>query len=342
MTTGDEMNDDNVYFWIDSLGGINGPETRSRLQDLYRQKIVSDDTKVSIRGSKEWFPYKTLFCVESTVPEFSQLTIQDGKGGSSVIREPCVGNQDDNGACSRTSCPPKFSKRNIGLITFVSIVFLIGVFWFSRAIEGGKRSYDINIEGSVFIALKNGTNIKLGLVPVRVFDSHALHTCLILALHPIITPSYLIDMESWCESESDAYVEFTNQVDELQIMSQGARKLAWNKLLGRIAGRHYVLPQVVSGAITDADGKFKMSVPPSINIRLPLIDAEGNCKMSSRRVGKCSLVAIAERQVFDTTERYLWIIPLSSEPNQTLTLANHNMIEDIDELFDVIQRGEGW
>ena len=85
-----------------------------------------------------------------------------------------------------------------------------------------------------------------------------------------------------------------------------------------------------------------MSVPPTISIRLPLIDAHGNYKMSTERIGKCSLVAFAERQVFDATEQYFWVIPLSSEARQTIILSNHNMIGDFDTLLDVIQRGENW
>jgi len=66
------MNGDKEYYWIDSFGGINGPEIPSRLQELYRQNIISDNTEVCIYGSNQWLPYKTISGAANSDPEHKQ------------------------------------------------------------------------------------------------------------------------------------------------------------------------------------------------------------------------------------------------------------------------------
>ena len=347
------MNDDNVYYWLDSFGGINGPELRSRLQELHRQNVISDNTEVCILGSNQWLPYKTISSAVISVSECNQQSDHEAKETGS-IRHQFSTNQSN-----KENNQPKvsfLSKRKTVLVV-LSVLALLGCFLFVRLLffmwlncdsilsliartpKEMKQSYNIDLDGSVFVVTKNGHNFKLGLVAVRVCESRRLSQDLIRDTHADIERHYPME---WSTSDEYMRSEHAAHVNILETMSPASKQVSWEKVLRHIKERSAALPPAVSVALTDADGKFNMSVPPTVCEPLPLIDAAGNYKMSARRVGKCSLVAFAERQVFDKTERYLWIIPLSAESKQTIMLSNHNMISDFDDLFAMIRLGFNW
>jgi len=338
------MNGEKEYYWIDSFGGINGPELRSRLQELHRQNIISDNTEVCIFGSTQWLPYKTISSTVNSSSECNQQFDHEAKGTSS-IRPPFSSNQFNKENKNKQLNKSLLPKRKIGFVV-LSVLALLGCvsfMWFhcdsmisliARTPKEMQRSYNIDIDGSVFIVTRNGNNFKLGLVAVRVCESHELGQALIRDTHADIDRHNLMN---WSTSDEYMRSEHATHVGILQAMSEEGKQLAWEKFLRHIKERGAALPSAVSGALTDADGKFKISVPPTVRVPTAYVDAAGNSVMSVKRVGKCSLVAVAERQVFGVTEQYFWIIPLSSAARQTIMLSNHNMVSDFDDLFDMIQ-----
>jgi uncharacterized protein YcfL len=68
------------------------------------------------------------------------------------------------------------------------------------------------------------------------------------------------------------------------------------------------LPKGIATTTTDSEGKFTLTLPEK---------------------DKYILAAHAQRQLFDTTERYYWVVPVDFDPSKqpTVQLSNNNLIE---------------
>ena len=77
------------------------------------------------------------------------------------------------------------------------------------------------------------------------------------------------------------------------------------------------LPLPKASAITDSDGKYKMTVP----------------------AGEYVIVARDSRKVFDKTEYYYWFVKVKAESDTKLSLSNNNMAtaSGIDSVVKIIE-----
>lgn len=322
------MNDNKGYYWLDDFGGVNGPDQWSRLQELWSRNVISNETELCAMGEKDWVKYKAILNPSKPISEANQrLQPETDEIGTNRKPSPLSHMYQENP--HRDSPTPSLTKLKISLVvcSTLALLFVSTCIWLlfgnSRNLSTVlpdvlKVPLELNIEGSVFIVTKGKDNVKLGLVPILACESHALHECLTRAANVCAGCADIIDFS---KPLPDNYFinEYTNCVVAMLNMIDIQRESIWKNIHKKIKTQNSVRPQILSSVMTDADGKFKLSL---------------------KSKHKCSLLAFSERQVVNKTEQYLWIIPLTSESTQNVIMSNHNMIIDLDKFLFFIRKQE--
>ncbi len=185
----------------------------------------------------------------------------------------------------------------------------------------------VEINGQVFIVTKGGNSIKLGLVPVAVYERAAIDKFLEekkKAAAPVVeyfTPWYLKAKEAyenaskagdslnkaWMNDISNAGLE--KQYEQAKKIMRDARDLK-ERLSGYIeytrSGKYLFdgLPPELQHTKTDPDGKFSFTVQP----------------------GSYVLVAVSQREIGDHLEAYFWMVPIGYDADKkTVMLSNDNL-----------------
>lgn len=330
------MDDNKKYYWLDEFGGVNGPGTWPWLQELWSQNIISNETEICVFGEKDWVPYKTTLSSSTPASDCNQHFHLETAGTSTIRKTSPKKNKAKEEPIMVKTKRRSSSKLKISLVVSSAFALLLGItfIWIlhvhsrnSRQLitELFKQEKAISIEGSVFIATVGGTNVKLGLVPILICESHNLYTILTMGARSGIDSSF---NRGACMQQDNFIIEdYQNCVLKLANLNYTQKEKAWNEFIRGFNSGWIIMksgwiinpPQIINAVLTDADGKF-------------------NIQTKTRE--KCSLIAIGKRDVFGEKEKYLWIVPLTSEPKQAVMLSNHNLITDFDDFFSVISRGE--
>jgi len=326
------MDNAKEYYWFDNFGGVNGPDRWSRLQELRAQNIISDETELCVVGDKDWLPYKINLGLSEPASECSKNSPFETTETGAVRKPLTIHKTKKRNLQEKVSEPAKLppappSKLKRNLVICSAVVLLVGIaciylfrgdsIILSMGIPGlFSRPIDLNVEGSVFIVTKNGNNIKLGLVPIKVCESHALYIPVTLRARCAIE-DFVFDLSK--ERINPLLADYKSCVLKLEYLDDAEKERAWWRFLKMIKTDPFATPQGIKAVLTDADGKFKFHV----------VTRE-----------KCVLVATGKRTVFDQTEKYLWIVPLTLESQQTVILSNHNMVNNFDDLLSLIYREE--
>lgn len=209
------------------------------------------------------------------------------------------------------------------------------------------RPAPVSLNGQVFIVTKGGTNFKLGLVDVKIFQRRELEEVLDLFQKEIVAKKKEVAFNLEAANEEMARIRAdleiaSSQLREAEIdsMINGGRaakqrverakerielinseaepireravkmiQIAELAGAGAIFGR---LPIPITQSRTDADGKFTISLPGARDLILG---------------------ATATRMVGDEKEEYYWLVILP-EPKADLLpvlLSNHNLLENMSE-----------
>lgn len=323
-----KMNNDKEYYWLDEFSGVNGPDQWSRLQELWSRNVISNETEICAVDGKNWVKYKTALNSSKPVPDANQRLLLE-PDGIGTGRQPPSRSQISKENPRKKSPTPSLTKLKISLVVCSTLALLFGITCIWLIYKKSKNSnmnipavsnkmLNLNIEGSVFIVTKDDSIVKMSLVPIKVCESHVLHECLIQVANNIVGCDYIRD---YSKPYGDfLFNEYTNCFVKLINMRDVERKSAWENFHKKINTSWLATPTALSFAWTDADGKFKMTV---------------------KSQNKCSLIAISARKPYHKIQRQLWVIPLTSEPNQTIILSYHNMMTNLDHLLHLIQLREG-
>ncbi len=194
---------------------------------------------------------------------------------------------------------------------WILVVALAGVWIVSGC--SGKRE----VTGQVFVVTKGGENVKLGLVGIHVIEERRLAEIAMPLLGKALTNKANTLLLKELAAEFNRLVEqappgFRAPVEEL---SKGVtRRIAAESLLAQSLEESLFkqLPPAVTQ--TDADGVFT-------------VEASGADWLAAR----------GQRRAGDSTEEYLWLIPLK-EVQKKLLISNDRMLEDDDALMNVLQQ----
>jgi hypothetical protein len=215
-----------------------------------------------------------------------------------------------------------------------------------RAAESYKSSSKGTLSGQVFVSTKGGESVKLGAVQISLFARDATDILLAglkkYADFKIQQAGASLEVVKAGREQADAYAREaaaqeraafaiylksirTNDSaaakqahDAAKEAANNAREAASNassqyfKIIGNVdfyySGAFYFgyLRSPIQTAETDADGKFVIEIPP---------------------VGQFVIAARGERRVWENTERYYWLQPVSLESKQQRiqNLSNNNL-----------------
>ena len=214
----------------------------------------------------------------------------------------------------------------INLLAWVPLVFVFSMLGCERKPAVGE------LEGSVFIVTKGRENIKLGLVTVSLYDAEKAQASILSFLKKIqleandiqtqtvpltITLQKLSIEAKPIAEENDVNVqakgrltpkweakrdemnriarEFNNKIEPLDHIARNFERLCYE-----------AIDHPVASVKTDADGKFRMQIPPN---------------------GKFVITASASRATGNQDEEYIWVVPVSLEGKLRgeVFLSNDNM-----------------
>jgi hypothetical protein len=156
----------------------------------------------------------------------------------------------------------------------------------------------VTISGSIFIVTKAAVNVKLGLVTVYTIDES-------------VADSTVAYYQKLYKPEVDEYRSKINNYSMTADALLGIKDttMLWKALLDGLTKKPFYGPfwPHVDSVRTDADGKFKLTVP------------------SGHRY---VLVADGSRVIFDEHEYYHWYVHVNPAQGREVLLSNDNMLEN--------------
>lgn len=213
----------------------------------------------------------------------------------------------------------------IRMPTFVYLVIMVlAIFTFGCKPRVGE------LDGSVFIVTEERDNIKLGLVTIGLLDANtakaSLHSFqeqykaqvsnirsnampIAVSVQKLCADAKPISEEYDVRPTANLRAKLQTRIDEI------------NELVGDFNSKIEPLNHLVKNY---EHFSYEALGQPSITVKT---DADGKFRMEMPRKGEFIITALASRAVGNTTEEYIWVVPISLEgkSHEQIFLSNDNM-----------------
>jgi hypothetical protein len=225
----------------------------------------------------------------------------------------------------------------------------------------GCGLYYRTLNGQIFIVTKGSENVKLGLVNIYAYDAKSVKELLRSTLQPLTDyeNSYdkkAADLQSTIkrlEPEIDAAqneLEKQKQAFDSIPIDSPQRDAASKALMNAEVAINILNESSSSAQLKKARDDFSqlqasgLSVSSIDSLGRDLSRAKASCLENEKSdadghftfttlppAETIFLIAYAERKTLDSTEYYIWVVPVQSG-DKTVLLSNDNMISNVDEL----------
>lgn len=200
------------------------------------------------------------------------------------------------------------------------------------------------LNGEVFIVTKAGENVKLGLVTINAIPEDKIKEYIVKKnteakieiekLKPEFKKAK-IEMENAAEESISAEKESSRRYMLLMKSMTRKDKNYWDEAvnISNVKSNIYNDKQKIYSDLQDklnyyvSPGFYFKTLPDPITTAKT--DSDGRFKISIQRNKRIALAAHASRQVFDHKEEYYWLVWVSpdGEPSKNIILSNDNMTD---------------